>query len=221
MERYLHGVHDREDKRIKDLQHLKAKLQKQDLLNKEFCKTLETRSADFDQQVRAFKNQRNKQTEREAEFKGRRDRFDEELRYLDDINKVTDSVIKLNVGGHVFMTSVLTLTRDPDSMLAAMFSGRHKLHITPDGAVFIDRDGTHFRYILNFLRDGSLRPGSLPDDKGIIQELIAEAEYYQLQGFLDFLSGNVRVMCREADVEEGFMELAGIYDAYSENEDDN
>ena len=39
-------------------------------------------------------------------------------------------------------------------MLAAMFSGRHLTAIDEDGRYFIDRDGTHFRHILNFLRDG-------------------------------------------------------------------
>ena len=214
MERYLHGVYDREDKRIKDLQHLKAKLHQQKLVNKEFCETLEKKSAHLDQERQDLKNQKNKLMEREEQFKTRRERFDEELKYLDQINKVTDSIIKLNVGGHVFLTSTLTLTRDPDSMLAAMFSGRHKLHTTSDRAVFIDRDGTHFRHILNFLRDGFLKSGALPDDQSVIQELMAEAEYYQLQGFLDFLSGKASVLHEEADTEEEFMELAAMYDAY-------
>ena len=219
MERYLLGVYDREDKRIKDLQHLKAMLHHQKLVNKGFCETLEKKSAHLDQERVEFKNQQNKLIEREEQFKARRERFDEELKYLDEINKVTDSIIKLSVGGHVFMTSTLTLTRDPDSMLAAMFSGRHKLHTTSDGAVFIDRDGMHFRHILNFLRDGFLRSGTLPDDQSVIQELIAEAEYYQLQGFLDFLSGKAKVLHEEADTEEEFMELAGMYDAFDDDHD--
>jgi hypothetical protein len=40
-------------------------------------------------------------------------------------------------------------------MLAAMFSGRHNTQKNDDDRYFIDRDGTHFRYILNYLRDGS------------------------------------------------------------------
>ena len=55
--------------------------------------------------------------------------------------------VKLDVGGHVFTTSLLTLTREGDSMLAAMFSGRHELLKEDDGCVFIDRDGTHFRWV--------------------------------------------------------------------------
>ena len=65
-------------------------------------------------------------------------------------------IVRLSVGGVHFATSIDTLTRgDPDSMLAAMFSGRHNVQKDEDGRYFIDRDGTHFRYILNYLRDGN------------------------------------------------------------------
>ena len=56
------------------------------------------------------------------------------------------SKIKLNIGGKVYKTSADTLRRDPDSMLCAMFSGRHELKPdAEDGAYFIDRDGELFR----------------------------------------------------------------------------
>ena len=70
------------------------------------------------------------------------------------------SIVKLNVGGHYFTTSLQTLTKDPNSMLAAMFSGKFEMEPRGDGAFFIDRDGTHFRFILNYLRTGKL---TLPD----------------------------------------------------------
>ena len=40
------------------------------------------------------------------------------------------SIVKLNVGGKRFTTSLQTLARDPNSMLAAMFSGRHEVETT-------------------------------------------------------------------------------------------
>ena len=54
--------------------------------------------------------------------------------------------VKLNVGGKIYETALSTLQRDPNSMLAAMFSGRHELkpNVT-DGSYFIDRDGKLFR----------------------------------------------------------------------------
>ena len=62
------------------------------------------------------------------------------------------STVKLDVGGQHFTTTVQTLTKDPNSMLAAMFSGKFEMKPSEDGSFFIDRDGTHFRFILNFLR---------------------------------------------------------------------
>ena len=64
-------------------------------------------------------------------------------------------IVRLSVGGVVFETSIETLCADPNSMLAAMFSGRHNVIKDEEGRYFIDRDGTHFRYILNYLRDGN------------------------------------------------------------------
>lgn len=64
-------------------------------------------------------------------------------------------IMRLSVGGVHFQTSLETLCKDSNSMLAAMFSGRHFVQKDEDGRYFIDWDGTHFRYILNFLRDGN------------------------------------------------------------------
>ncbi|QCD93649.1 hypothetical protein DEO72_LG5g1725 [Vigna unguiculata] len=48
------------------------------------------------------------------------------------------SVVRLNIGGKKFCTTTDTLTqREPDSMLAAMFSGRHTLCQDSDKAIAI------------------------------------------------------------------------------------
>ncbi|NYT47305.1 MAG: hypothetical protein H0A75_06710 [Candidatus Methanofishera endochildressiae] len=39
-----------------------------------------------------------------------------------------------------------------------MFSGRYPIQKGKDGNYFIDRDGTHFNHILNFLRDERCMP---------------------------------------------------------------
>ena len=70
------------------------------------------------------------------------------------------------------------------SMLYAMFSGRFDTKPGEDGTYFIDRDGTHFRYILNYLRTGKL---VLPDDAVVRKELLSEAEFYQIEGILSEL----------------------------------
>ena len=95
------------------------------------------------------------------------------------------STVKLNVGGQYFTTTVQTLRKDPNSMLAAMFSGTFGKKTSEDGSFFIDRDGTHFRFILNYLRDGEL---ILPEGAKFLKELRKEAEFYQIQGILDELN---------------------------------
>ena len=94
-----------------------------------------------------------------------------------------EPTVKLDVGGHSFTTTLITLTRFPDTMLGAMFSGRHALSKDEAGAHFIDRDGTHFREIVNFLRI----PDSW-DNSGIqgrqLRELTNEAEYYGLKDLM-------------------------------------
>ena len=69
-------------------------------------------------------------------------------------------------------------------MLAAMFSGRHEIISESDGCVFIDRDGTHFRYVLNYLRDGGVNMDCLPRNRQMLKELRKEAVYYQLHGLV-------------------------------------
>ena len=116
-------------------------------------------------------------------------RLRQEQESIDAMSKKLDQVhfsstVKLNVGGQHFTTSVQTLKKDPNSMLAAMFSGKFEMKPSEDGSFFIDRDGTYFRFILNYLRNGEL---ILPDGATFLKELEAEAKFYQLQGILDEL----------------------------------
>jgi len=92
--------------------------------------------------------------------------------------------IKLDVGGYKFSTTLTTLTADPDCMLAAMFSGRFMVEKNEDGCVFIDRDGTYFYYILNWLRNGTLPP----IDSHLEREyLLVESKYYQITSLNEYL----------------------------------
>src|SRR5690348_10868697 len=86
--------------------------------------------------------------------------------------------------GQRFSTTLTTLCADRNSMLAAMFSGRYELTRDQKGHVFIDRDGTYFGQILNWLRNQQL-PHSLP--RHVLEAVLLEAEYYQLTGAQKFL----------------------------------
>ena len=73
-------------------------------------------------------------------------------------------------------------------MLYAMFSGRFDTKPSEDGSYFIDRDGTHFRYILNYLRTGHL---IVPKDEMVRRELLAEVEFYQVEGIINELTARL------------------------------
>ncbi|XP_070545109.1 BTB/POZ domain-containing protein KCTD1-like [Ptychodera flava] len=97
---------------------------------------------------------------------------------MEDKPKTTVSdMVRLDVGGKVYTTSLTTLTRYPDSMLGAMFSGRFPVQTGHDGTCLIDRDGKLFRYVLNFLRTSKL---NLPENFREYDQLMDEAEFYQI-----------------------------------------
>ena len=69
-----------------------------------------------------------------------------------------NDILELNIGGMKYITTTRkTLTKYPSSALAAMFSGRHKLPYH-NGKLFIDRNGTNFTLMLQYLRNGKLPP---------------------------------------------------------------
>ena len=72
---------------------------------------------------------------------------------MTDTNETKDSdVIKLNVGGVMYVTTRSTLCQ-PGSWFETMFSGKMEPGIQIDGAYFIDRDGEMFRYVINYMRN--------------------------------------------------------------------
>jgi hypothetical protein len=99
-----------------------------------------------------------------------------------NIQLTSTKQVRLDVGGYKFSTTLTTLTADPNSMLAAMFSGRFLVEKNEEGCVFIDRDGRHFHHILNWLRNGSLP--TVGEERDC---LLIEARYYQISSLVDFL----------------------------------
>ncbi len=95
------------------------------------------------------------------------------------MSQTSSSLVGLNVGGSIFLTSRDTLSKDPESMLAHMFSeALPAAYRDKDGNFVIDRDGGTFKYILNYLRDGSC---VLPLTYHTRAELLREADYYQVK----------------------------------------
>jgi len=98
-------------------------------------------------------------------------------------HKLHSNRVLLDIGGSLFSTTTETLTKIPDSMIARMFSGRFPIHVNDDGRIFIDRDGTHFQYILNFLRDPERNAPKIKE-KTTLEELRIECEYFGLLGVM-------------------------------------
>ena len=150
---------------------------------------LESARQAFDQEMKLERARFEKEvSEKNKELEKAREKFEDEKTRMNDLYEIQSSHVKLDVGGHIFSTSLTTLTRDKNSMLAAMFSGRHQLVKLKgkDNTFFIDRDGTHFRHILNYLRD-DLCLDTLPQEVTILKEIQREADYYQLSGLFDMI----------------------------------
>jgi hypothetical protein len=94
---------------------------------------------------------------------------------------VPNDQIRLNVGGMLFQTTIQTLLSEPHSYFCSRFSGRYQEAPSAfDASYFIDRDGSHFRHILNWLRDGVLHV----TDEDTLHQIARESEYYQLHRLL-------------------------------------
>ena len=100
-------------------------------------------------------------------------------------------IITLNVGGEKFWTDIRTLQGQRDSIfpdLMKKIGDRRKDR--NETCVFIDRDSKHFRFFLNYMRQGeevfrltALRGKDTVD----LEEMICEARYYRLNGFMKLL----------------------------------
>ncbi|XP_029422341.1 BTB/POZ domain-containing protein KCTD7 isoform X2 [Nannospalax galili] len=111
-------------------------------------------------------------------------------------------VVPLNIGGAHFTTRLSTLRRYEDTMLAAMFSGRHYIPTDSEGRYFIDRDGTHFGDVLNFLRSGDLPP------RERVRAVHKEAQYYAIGPLLEQLE-NMQPLKGEKTIWSGSWRLPG------------
>ena len=96
---------------------------------------------------------------------------------------VGGAIVKLNVGGKLFVTSAQTLTvASPNSFLAKIISGGLPSTLDDNGAYFIDRCPELFEKVLTFLRTKKIRLGNIDLD-----DMLNEADYYGVQPLIDRL----------------------------------
>jgi hypothetical protein len=89
--------------------------------------------------------------------------------------EVESGVVKLNIGGKRFATTVSTLTQHGDNFFSGLLSGRVPSTKVNDH-YFIDRNGRYFEPILDYLRTGCWGlPSHLQNDEWLV---LQEAEFY-------------------------------------------
>jgi hypothetical protein len=89
-----------------------------------------------------------------AEVDGRRAELQREIAAMHKHKEAQEGHVALNIGGYRFEASVQTLRRLPHTFFDAYFSGRYAHDVFADGSIFVDRDGEHFRHVLQYMRDG-------------------------------------------------------------------
>eukprot|EP00492_Amphilonche_elongata_P000050 TRINITY_DN1015_c0_g1_i3.p1 TRINITY_DN1015_c0_g1~~TRINITY_DN1015_c0_g1_i3.p1 ORF type:complete len:598 (+),score=119.44 TRINITY_DN1015_c0_g1_i3:327-2120(+) len=103
--------------------------------------------------------------------------------------KFANNTVVLDIGGKSFSTTYATITKDPGSRLAKMLRNTLESGTWMDH-FFVDRDPSHFRHILNFLRQGPsyFKDTSILDGPtGILSELKQEASYYKIKTLSKYL----------------------------------
>ncbi|XP_954281.1 protein with kelch domain [Theileria annulata] len=105
--------------------------------------------------------------------------LEQEKRKVVDSKIASETMVDINVGGVVFETSRHTLTRQENSYLNGLLSGRYEVGRDRQGRIFLDRDYELFRIILNFLRN----PTSLPIPRDLTESamILEEAKYYKVK----------------------------------------
>jgi hypothetical protein len=111
------------------------------------------------------------------------------------MNDTTNSIVKLNIGGIRYLTTVQTLCAGRDNFFTVqkkfpyvmslvdaesvvkkgLLSGKIPSLMDDDGYFFVDRNGEMFKYLLDFLRTNRLR---VPPE--LLADVQTEASFYSL-----------------------------------------
>uniref|UniRef100_A0A6B2LBT1 BTB domain-containing protein n=1 Tax=Arcella intermedia TaxID=1963864 RepID=A0A6B2LBT1_9EUKA len=106
----------------------------------------------------------------------------------------------MNIGGEKFYTTKETLCHLGSNFFSCLFEEKSVPVIKDEeGFIFIDRDGTLFRPLLNYLRTGTLVVN--PEN---LQSIIVEAEFYSIDLVLAFM-GNLKEGLYLEDIYTNFL----------------
>ncbi|KFO29386.1 BTB/POZ domain-containing protein KCTD14 [Fukomys damarensis] len=116
------------------------------------------------------------------------------------------TVVELNVGGQVFTTTTDTLRKVPGSRLAEMLSSPASACKDAEGRFFIDRPGTFFHPILDYLRSGQVPQQHVP-------EVYREAQFYAIQPLVKLLEDMPQIFGEQVSRKQFLLQVP----SYSEN----
>ena len=88
----------------------------------------------------------------------------------------SQAIVKLNVGGMRYEVARSLIETHPDTMIARMISKEWQQN--SDAEIFIERDGSRFKYFLDYLRDGKV---SLPVNVSR-ESVLDDLTYYGIDG---------------------------------------
>ncbi|GMR29913.1 hypothetical protein PMAYCL1PPCAC_00108, partial [Pristionchus mayeri] len=116
-------------------------------------------------------------------------------------------LIGLNVGGTHYVTLYETLARfrSPyferlvtlNQTSGKIFQFDSNIIFDASGAIFINRDGGLFRYVLQYMRDG--KNAVLPEDLALLRQLRREAEFFGLGGLKELVDEQIHVVKQRRD----------------------
>nr|CAD2122211.1 unnamed protein product [Meloidogyne enterolobii] len=92
-------------------------------------------------------------------------------------NNNNSSRIVFNIGGKCFETSSQTIKRIPNTRLTHLVEECELVKGNSPIEIFIDRDGSRFEYVLNYLRNGYIANGDNEGDE-LFEMLEKEAQYF-------------------------------------------
>jgi hypothetical protein len=107
---------------------------------------------------------------------------------------VEQNIFNLNVGGVLHTTTRSTLLSHTDTFFTALLSGKVPTYTDGNGNIFIDRDGELFKYVLNYLRCGTIY---LPHSHHYLHqyfEIKAEAEFFGLTDMAKLLQKDIDLL---------------------------
>jgi len=115
--------------------------------------------------------------------------------FLQALQHTQEQKVWLNIGGVKYETSQVTLRNDPASVFSIMLLPNSPFR--PSGNVFFfDRDPSHFRIILGYLRNNCcMEKRLLPNEPKYLYELITEARFYKLFGLVVLIEERIKDLC--------------------------